>query len=83
MTVSIAGVALMFASGIVAPIECMPKWEAAIATAMPMYYVADAFKGAMIGTPAHFLRDALVILAWGCGALGVATFLLNKRQAVL
>ena len=34
----IAGVALMFASGIIVPVEAMPGWEQIVARALPMYY---------------------------------------------
>ncbi len=44
MTVSILGVALMFVSGIIVPLEAIPPWEQLIARCMPLYYAADAFK---------------------------------------
>lgn len=83
MTISIVGVALMFASGIIIPVEAMPAWEQICAKALPMYYSADAFKGVMLATPADYLRDALVLLSWAVGGLSFATLLLHKRKAAL
>jgi len=83
MTVSILGVALMFVSGVVIPVEAMPFWEQIGARSLPMYYSADAFKGVMLGTPADYWRDALVLFAWGCAGLTVASILLNRRRATL
>ncbi len=83
MTVSILGVGLMFLSGIVIPVEAMPVWEQMTAKALPMYYSADAFKGVMLGTPADFGRDALVLIGWGLIGLVVASILLSKRRAAL
>ncbi len=83
MTVSILGVALMFVSGVVMPVEAMPLWEQITARSLPMYYSADAFKGVMLGTPADYWRDVLVLVVWGCIGLAVAAILLNKRRAAL
>jgi ABC-2 type transport system permease protein len=83
MTVSILGVALMFVSGIVLPVETMPDWERWAATALPMYYSADAFKGAMLGIPANYGFDALVLLSWAAVGLVVAIILLRQQQATL
>ncbi len=83
MTISILGVALMFVSGVIVPVEAMPAWEQALARALPMYYSADAFKGIMLGTPAYFLRDAAILVSWGCAGLGAAAMLLGRRKAVL
>jgi len=52
MCISIVGVALMFVSGIIIPVEAMPHWEQICAKLLPMYYSADAFKGVMLSTPA-------------------------------
>ncbi|SRR5579875_627002 len=83
MTVSICGVGLMFVSGVVIPVDAMPDWEQVCARAMPMYYSADAFKGVMLGTPADFGRDALVLFGWAIAGLAIAVVLLGKRRAVL
>lgn len=83
MTVSILGVGLMFLSGIVIPVEAMPAWEQIGARSLPMYYSADAFKGVMLGTPADFLRDAVVLIGWGIGGIVMASILLKRRRAVL
>ncbi|MBI4532461.1 MAG: ABC transporter permease [Candidatus Melainabacteria bacterium] len=83
MTVSILGVGLMFVSGIIIPVEAMPGWEQIGAKSLPMYYSADAFKGVMLGTPADYLRDAIVLFLWGCIGLTVAAILLNRRRAHL
>lgn len=83
MTVSILGVGLMFISGVVIPVEAMPTWEQVMARGLPMYYSADAFKGVMLGTPAEYLRDALVLTGWGLLGLAVASVLLSKRRATL
>jgi len=83
MTVSILGVALMFMSGVVIPTDAMPLWEQAGAKAFPMYYSADAFKGVMLGTPADYAHDALLLVCWACLGLATATILLTKRKATL
>jgi len=83
MVISILGVALMFISGIVMPVEAMPRWEQICAKVMPMYYAADAFKGVMLGTPAQYFRDTAILICWACGGLVLATILLNRRKAAL
>ncbi|MBA3994292.1 MAG: hypothetical protein C0469_12260 [Cyanobacteria bacterium DS2.3.42] len=83
MTVSILGVALMFVSGIIVPLEAMPPWEQLIARCMPLYYAADAFKGVFLDTPARYGQDIFVLLAWSISGLLMAAFLLTKRQAAL
>jgi ABC-2 type transport system permease protein len=83
MTVSIAGVALMFASGIIIPLEAMPKWEQFCALALPMYYSADAFKGVMLGIPADYLRDVGILLGWAVIGLVFSSILLYQRKAAL
>jgi len=81
MTVSIVGVALMFVSGIIIPVQAMPYWEQVEAKAFPMYYSADAFKGVMLGVPADYLNDVIALLSWSLAGLLLATVLLHKRQA--
>ncbi len=83
MTISIAGVALMFVSGVVVPVEGMPGWEQWFARAFPMYYSSDAFKGVMLGTPADYSHDCLVLLVWAVAALTIAINVLKKQQAKL
>lgn len=83
MCVSIVGVALMFVSGIVIPVEAMPFWEQIGARALPMYYSADAFKGVMLGTPANYMGDSIVLLGWAIAGLSFATILLQRRKAAL
>lgn len=83
MCVSIVGVALMFVSGIVIPVEAMPRWEQICARALPMYYSADAFKGVMLATPADYPRDLVVLLAWAAVSLLFSVILLHERKAAL
>ena len=83
MTISIFGVAVMFVSGIIVPVEGMPLWEQCFARSFPMYYSADAFKGVMLGIPAHYGMDVLVLLAWAAVGLFVGALLLKNRQAAL
>ncbi len=83
MTVSILGVGLMFVSGIIIPVDGMPTWEKLLAKALPMYYSADAFRGVILGTPADYLRDILVLATWAVAGLATAAILLNKRRAML
>lgn len=83
MTVSIAGVALMFASGIVIPVEAMPAWEQFQARLFPMYYSADAFKGVMLGVPADYVRDAVALICWAAAGLAFSTFILHRRKAAM
>jgi ABC-2 type transport system permease protein len=81
MTVSIFGVALMFVSGMIIPVEAMPGWEQTCARLFPMYYAADAFKGVMLGLPAHYNMDVIVMLLWACLGLTISTILLHNRKA--
>lgn len=81
MTVSILGVALMFVSGIITPVKAMPGWEQRIATALPMYYAADMTKGVMLGIPADYYRDILVLIGWSVCALVIARTLLIRSKA--
>ena len=83
MTISIAGVALMFVSGIIIPVEAMPRWEQACALFFPMFYAADVFKGVILGTPANYLKDVAILLAWSISGLGFASFLLHRQKASL
>jgi len=83
MVASITGVALMFVSGVVVPIEAMPTWEQIGARFFPMYYSADAFRGVMLGTPADYSRDASVLLTWSSASLLAAVILLYRRKAAL
>jgi ABC-type multidrug transport system permease subunit len=83
MTISIVGVALMFVSGVVMPVEAMPIWEQVCAKTLPMFYAADAFKGVLLGTPAAYLRDSLILTAWAVAGLILATAILNQRKAAL
>ncbi|MDZ4835015.1 MAG: ABC transporter permease [Candidatus Melainabacteria bacterium] len=83
MVISIFGVAVMFVSGIMVPVDGMPAWEQAFARGFPMYYAADAFKGVMLSTPANYGLDIFVLMCWSVGGLLIATQLLKHRQAVL
>lgn len=83
MTVSILGVALMFVSGIIIPVQAMPAWEQWGAKFFPMYYSADAFKGVMLGVPADYCRDLLALASWAVVGLVVATILLSHRKAAM
>ena len=83
MTVSILGVALMFMSGVIIPVEAMPAWEQLCARFFPMYYAADAFKGVMLNLPAHYTQDTMVLLVWACVGLIISTILLHNRKAQL
>ncbi len=83
MSISIVGVALMFVSGIVMPVEAMPTWEQICAKVLPMYYAADSFKGVMLGTPASYMRDSMVLVGWACAGLALAVVMLNQKKAAL
>jgi ABC-type multidrug transport system permease subunit len=83
MTISIVGVALMFVSGIVMPVEAMPQWEQVCAKLLPMFYAADAFKGVILGTPAAYIRDSLILSSWAVAGLVLATIILSQRKAAL
>ena len=83
MVISIVGVALMFASGIIVPLEAMPAWEQYCAKVLPMYYAADAFKGVMLATPADYWRDIGMLVCWAIVGLSIATVLLHRQKAAL
>ncbi len=73
---SIVQFPLMFLSGIFFPLEIMPEWLRAVATAMPLTYLGDALRQTMVGGSAFVPLgvDALVLTAW----LGV-TLLISAR----
>lgn len=81
MTVSILGVALMFVSGIITPVKAMPSWEQHLALALPMYYASDLTKAAMLGIPADYSRDILVLLSWSFLGLSISRLLLVRGKA--
>jgi ABC-2 type transport system permease protein len=83
MTVSITGVALMFVSGIVIPVQAMPGWQQIVAKLFPMYYSADAFKGVMLGVPADYLRDIVILICWAITGLTISSVLLHHRKAAM
>lgn len=83
MTVTVFGVAIMFVSGIILPVEGMPYWEQLIALAFPMYYAADAYKGIMLSIPADYLRDCFVLMGWSMVALTFASIVLTRRSSTL
>jgi hypothetical protein len=83
MTVSILGVALMFVSGIITPVEAMPYWEQSLARAFPLYYAGDLTKAAMLGIPADCSLDVLVLLGWAFASLLLSRFLLACKKASL
>lgn len=83
MTITVFGVAIMFVSGIILPVEGMPVWEQFIAYSFPMYYAADAFKGIMLSIPADYTRDVIVLGGWSLVGLTFASVLLSRRKAVL
>jgi ABC-2 type transport system permease protein len=63
---SIVQFPLMFLSGIFFPLEIMPEWLRGVATFMPLTYLGDALRQAMVGgTPFVPLGvDALVLAGW-------------------
>ena len=73
----------MFVSGIVIPVEAMPHWEQTLALFLPMFYAADSFKGVILGTPADYMRDAMILMAWAPCSLTLASVLLQQRKATL
>ena len=83
MTITVFGVAIMFASGIILPVEGMPLWEQFVARSFPMYYAADAFKGVMLGIPANYSLDFLILTGWALAGISFASVMLTRRQATL
>lgn len=83
MTITVFGVAIMFASGIILPVEGMPVWEQFVARSFPMYYAADAFKGVMLAIPANYTLDFFVLLTWALTGISFASIMLTRRQATL
>lgn len=81
MTVSILGVFLMFVSGIITPVKAMPGWEQSLAVVLPMYYAADLTKAAMLGIPADYSRDILVLLGWSFAGLAISRVILVRNKA--
>lgn len=63
---SIVQFPLMFLSGIFFPLEIMPDWLRGVATFMPLTYLGDALRQAMVGgSPFQPLPiDALVLAGW-------------------
>jgi ABC-2 type transport system permease protein len=71
---SIVQFPLMFLSGIFFPLEVIPEWLRGVATFMPLTYLGDALRQAMVGgAPFQPLPiDALVLGGWLVVCLGIA-----------
>jgi ABC-2 type transport system permease protein len=69
---------MMFLSGLFFPVDSMPHWIRPVVDAMPLTYLADAFRQIMVGAaPLHPLgTDLLVLLVWLliCAVLAVKFF---------
>jgi ABC-2 type transport system permease protein len=69
---------MMFLSGLFFPVDTMPKWIRPVVDAMPLTYLADAFRQIMVGAaPLHPLGyDFLILVVWLviCAVLAVKFF---------
>jgi ABC-2 type transport system permease protein len=69
---------MMFLSGLFFPVDSMPHWIRPVVDAMPLTYLADAFRQIMVGAaPLHPLgTDLLVLMVWLviCAVLAVKFF---------
>jgi ABC-2 type transport system permease protein len=69
---------LFFASNALYPVSLMPPWLRAINHVNPLSYEIDALRGLLLGTPAHLVLDAAVLIGAGAAALAVASILLPR-----
>jgi ABC-2 type transport system permease protein len=69
---------LFFASNALYPVSMMPGWLQVIAHGNPLSYEVEALRGFLIGTPARFGLDFLVLVAAALVTVGIASSLLNR-----
>lgn len=69
---------MMFLSGIFFPLALLPAFLAPIVRALPLTYLADAFRQVMIGSTPSFplALDLAIVAAWvvACGVLSIFLF---------
>jgi len=69
---------MMFLSGIFFPLSVLPAFLAPVVRALPVTYLADAFRQITIGSVPEFpiMVDVLVLAAWAvaCGLLSARFF---------
>jgi ABC-2 type transport system permease protein len=69
---------LFFASNALYPVHLMPGWLQAINHVNPLSYEVEALRGLLIHTPARYLLDIGVLVAWAAAAIAVAASLLGR-----
>jgi ABC-2 type transport system permease protein len=69
---------LFFASNALYPTALMPSWLQALSTVNPLSYEVDALRGLLIGTPAHLMLDAGVLLVAAVAGIAAASALLGR-----
>jgi ABC-2 type transport system permease protein len=69
---------LFFASNALYPVSMMPGWLQVIAHGNPLSYEVEALRGFLIGTPARFGLDFLVLVAAALVTVALASSLLPR-----
>ncbi len=69
---------LFFASNALYPVKLMPGWLQVINHVNPLSYEVEALRGLLIHTPARYLLDIVVLVAWAIAAVAVAASLLGR-----
>jgi ABC-2 type transport system permease protein len=69
---------LFFGSNALYPVNLMPGWLQVINKVNPLGYEVDALRGLLIGTPAAFGKDFLVLVIAGAIMVAVSSALLPR-----
>ncbi len=69
---------LFFASNALYPVHLMPQWLQVLAHVNPLTYEIDALRGLLVGTPARFWLDIVVLVGSTAVAITAAAALLGR-----
>jgi ABC-2 type transport system permease protein len=69
---------LFFASNALYPVALMPGWLQTVNHVNPLSYQVEALRGLLIGTPARYTVDFVVLVGSAALAIGVAAGLLGR-----
>jgi len=71
---------MLLFSGVYFPVDQMPAWLAAVASALPLSHAIDIARPLMLGTiPSHVLTHVAVLIAYACVAYYIAVVLTRRR----
>lgn len=71
---------MLLFSGVYFPVDQMPAWLAAVASALPLKHAIDIARPLMLGTiPSHVFIHVAVLIAYACVAYYIAVVLTRRR----